>query len=260
MAAGRRHLTDEDLLQFLDGECAAGEAERVREHLDACVECRARRQDFERAGAIFDEIQSAVQREARQPGLETRSVLRERLAADAPAPRKGLFSWATYRYAAVVAAVLLLGILAGRSRLFVLEPHATDEARLRPDSGLTPGATRMIDLNEICAESDDDLDPAVSSETKEKVLQEYGLNEKASGEYQVDYLINPQLGGTSDVRNLWPEPYRSRVWNARAKDALETRLHSMVCEGQIDLASAQREIATDWIAAYKKYLHRDHPV
>ena len=49
------------------------------------------------------------------------------------------------------------------------------------------------------------------------------------------------------------------MWNAHAKDALEERLQYMVCDKQIDLASAQRQIATDWIAAYKKYLHADNP-
>jgi hypothetical protein len=40
---------------------------------------------------------------------------------------------------------------------------------------------------------------------------------------------------------------------------LEDRLHRMVCNNQIDLASAQHEIATDWIAAYKKYFHAENP-
>jgi hypothetical protein len=44
------------------------------------------------------------------------------------------------------------------------------------------------------------------------------------------------------------------------KDALEDRLHSMVCEGKLDLRTAQRDIATDWIAAYKKYFHTDRPL
>ena len=49
------------------------------------------------------------------------------------------------------------------------------------------------------------------------------------------------------------------MWNAHAKDALEERLQYMVCDKQIDLASARRQIATDWIAAYKKYFHADNP-
>jgi hypothetical protein len=92
------------------------------------------------------------------------------------------------------------------------------------------------------------------------VLREYGLSTARAGDYQIDYLINPQLGGTNDVHNLWPEPYQATEWNARAKDALESRLHQMVCNRQIDLADAQREIATDWIAAYKKYFQTAQPI
>jgi len=33
------------------------------------------------------------------------------------------------------------------------------------------------------------------------------------------------------------------------KDRLEQRLHQLVCAGQLDLATAQHDIATDWIGA-----------
>ena len=33
----------------------------------------------------------------------------------------------------------------------------------------------------------------------------------------------------------------------------------MVCHGQLDLAEAQRDISTDWVAAYKKYFQTDEP-
>ena len=78
--------------------------------------------------------------------------------------------------------------------------------------------------------------------------------------YELDYLITPELGGSDDVRNLWPEPHGSTVWNSYVKDALEDRLHQMVCDGSIDLVAAQHDIATDWIAAYKKYFHTNKPL
>jgi hypothetical protein len=34
----------------------------------------------------------------------------------------------------------------------------------------------------------------------------------------------------------------------------------MVCRGDLDLTAAQREIASDWIAAYRKYFHSETPV
>jgi hypothetical protein len=41
---------------------------------------------------------------------------------------------------------------------------------------------------------------------------------------------------------------------------LEDHLRNLVCDGQLDLATAQREIATNWIEAYKKYFHTDRPL
>jgi len=35
---------------------------------------------------------------------------------------------------------------------------------------------------------------------------------------------------------------------------VEDRLHALVIRGELDLKTAQHEIATDWIAAYKKYV------
>lgn len=94
----------------------------------------------------------------------------------------------------------------------------------------------------------------VSPSQREKVLAEYGIPAAQAGDYEVDYLITPGLGGNDDIRNLWPEPYHTANWNAHVKDALEERLHEMVCSHQLDLETAQKAIATDWIAAYQKYV------
>jgi hypothetical protein len=68
------------------------------------------------------------------------------------------------------------------------------------------------------------------------------------------------LGGGDDIRNFWPQPYGAPVWNANVKDALEDHLHRMVCEGKLDLATAQHDISKNWITAYKKYLNTDKPL
>ena len=68
------------------------------------------------------------------------------------------------------------------------------------------------------------------------------------------------MAESTDRRNLWPEPYGLRSWNAHAKDALENLLPRLVCSGRIDLATAQREMASNWIDAYKKYLATERPI
>jgi len=94
---------------------------------------------------------------------------------------------------------------------------------------------------------------------RRKVFEEYGIVGEPRT-YEVDYLITPALGGADDIHNLWPHSYSATVWNARVKDALEDRLREMVCDGSLDLAEAQRDIATNWIAAYKKYFHTNEPL
>jgi hypothetical protein len=64
-------------------------------------------------------------------------------------------------------------------------------------------------------------------------------------DYEIDHLIPLCLGGSDDPSNLWPQPRRSveETWNAEAKDRLERLMCNMVCEGQIDIATAQEALA-----------------
>jgi hypothetical protein len=93
-----------------------------------------------------------------------------------------------------------------------------------------------------------------------KVFETYGITDPRPRAYELDYLISPELGGSGDARNLWPQAYQAPVWNAHAKDALEEHLFQLVCHGNLDLATAQHDIATDWISAYKKYFDTDRPL
>ena len=75
-----------------------------------------------------------------------------------------------------------------------------------------------------------------------------------TGDYEEDHLISLEIGGAPDAEaNLWPEPYNTSE-GARVKDVIENKLHSLVCEGTISLATAQRAIATNWWVAYQTYV------
>ena len=73
-------------------------------------------------------------------------------------------------------------------------------------------------------------------------------------------MISLELGGSNSIKNLWPQSFKTQPWNAHVKDALENRLHEEICSGQIEMTTAQHEIATDWIAAYKKHFHTNLPL
>jgi len=156
--------------------------------------------------------------------------------------------------AVVVAGGLLLRFSAPRKSTAALDRGAL------PERTLTPGATRSVDLSEVCSVQHEEVVREVSEPMRNEVLRHYGIREARAGDYEIDYLIAPGLGGAEDLRNLWPEPTTSGAWNSGVKDDLEERLHQMVCSGTLDLPTAQHDIATDWIEAYKKYFHTDAPL
>jgi hypothetical protein len=60
-----------------------------------------------------------------------------------------------------------------------------------------------------------------------------------------------ELGGSNDLKNLWPEPAEPRP-GFHEKDRVENYLHRQVCSGRMSLADAQKQIQTDWLAVYEK--------
>jgi hypothetical protein len=132
---------------------------------------------------------------------------------------------------------------------------------LLPNQKLTPGAVNPIATTEvICvrgytAGDDPNGEPVrnVSAATKRKVFELYKID-PTSDKFEVDHLISLQLGGSNDITNLWPQSYTTKPLNARVKDGLENTLHSLICKGKVSLKTAQYDISTNWIEAYKKYV------
>ena len=123
---------------------------------------------------------------------------------------------------------------------------------IRPDASKTPGDTLDVTKEDICVSGYAGKVRNVPQAVKEQAYSDYGITHRQKGQYEVDHLISLELGGSNSIRNLWPESFLTKPWNAHVKDALENRLHQEVCSGQTDLKQAQREISSDWIAAYKK--------
>lgn len=89
---------------------------------------------------------------------------------------------------------------------------------------------------------------------KHRLMRSYGVTGSIH-DYELDHLIPLELGGCPDCEtNLWPQP-RGVFPGAREKDEAEDYLNHEVCSGAMPLAEAQREIAFDWYAVYKR-IHR----
>jgi hypothetical protein len=130
-----------------------------------------------------------------------------------------------------------------------------------PNSARTPGAvnpevTQANIAATICVSGWTATvrpDSSVTTELKkEQLASGYAYKgDTATGDYEEDHLISLEIGGAPNAEaNLWPEPYNAPD-GARVKDVVENKLHSLVCDHTITLATAQKAIATNWWVAYQ---------
>ncbi|OXM61345.1 hypothetical protein [Amycolatopsis vastitatis] len=122
-----------------------------------------------------------------------------------------------------------------------------------PDPNCTPGAVnpavRQDTIKDTICQTGwtKTVRPSTSktSTMKAASARSYNLTPGAKSEY--DHLVSLELGGApDDPRNLWVEP--GTIPNP--KDAVENKLHAAVCSGLIQLAPAQKAIASNWVTAF----------
>lgn len=261
------HPSDQQLLLYADGELPVHRADQIRVHLRACWDCRSRMAEIESTIADFMHVYRQVLDPQVPPIDGPRAQLKARLtelarSAD-QSQRSPLLSALLVRRLAHVCALTLLIVLGAwmlQRRLTENQIMAPENADMLPNPSLTPGATTTAAVGSICSVSDDEVVAPVSGGLQQKVFKEYGIAGAPTANYEVDYLITPGLGGSGDIRNLWPEPRYDTAWNSFVKDQLEEYLHRAVCGGRVSLPVAQHEIANNWIAAYKKYFRTDRPL
>jgi len=133
-------------------------------------------------------------------------------------------------------------------------PSTCHEQNGLPDPTCTPGSINTVVTQDniastICVSGyTKTIRPSVSytQQLKRQQIVAYGYTDTSSRDYEEDHLISLELGGNpTDPKNLWPEPGAS----PNSKDTIENICHEKVCSGQMRLADAQREIATNWKTA-----------
>jgi hypothetical protein len=267
-----KHISDYELLLAADHEIGTARGAEIRLHLSRCESCAGRMRRLEEiSNGVTVAYRSSPNVEALDADTARRNLLRRmqerpeslfrlRRVADWAGAFFGRNRRLVQSLAFACIAALVIGIFYQRVWLTNSGGSIADvQAAPLPRPNLTPGATWAVPVDVCLVTPKEDASAIPISERKE-VFREYGMDYRHAGQYELDHLITPALGGTDDIHNLWPEPYGSTEWNAHVKDQLEDRLHQMVCSGQIDLPTAQRAISTNWIEAYKHYFHTDKPL
>lgn len=262
MLSENAHLSEHDLVLAADGELPSRRRAEVTAHLESCWSCRERMSALQGAITSFVRARNDELKERIPSPAGPRALLQARMAEGAEiSPRansirarfvsflsRGI-SLQRLEIAGAAFGALVLAVLVA------IGSTASAEG-FKPKSGITPGEARPITLDEVCLYSRAEISREIPEDMRRKVFAEYGIKAPRADQFEVDYLITPDLGGAESIRNLWPQPYSAR-WNARVKDKLEQRLHELVCERKLDLATAQHDIAVDWVTAYKKYVGED---
>lgn len=266
MSHADSHIADQQLLSELDGELSGAKAKEVRMHLSECWRCRSRQQELESTISGFIRSYQGMWDPKLPSATGPRALLKARLAEltageVSETPRwlsfRSVFGWVPAAVVFTLAVLAWLGVQSKMARRTHVPPQTLIVSV--PNSRLTPGAAVLFGQRAVCSQANV-KNKAVPVALQRAVFAAYGITGTRMGDYEVDYLITPALGGADDIRNLWPQSHTDTVWNAEVKDALEDRLREMVCDGRLELEEAQREISVNWIEAYKKYFHTDRPV
>lgn len=151
-----------------------------------------------------------------------------------------------------------------------------EAAGVLPLRSLTPGATnpKITQANigsTICSRTwstksvrDTQSTPTQKATTYAKYqIPKPKNNTGANQTCELDHLISLELGGADSLNNIWPECGPNGVTlNQRyfkMKDQVENYLHAQVCAGNMSLADAQDQIATNWNQVYA-FIHSQDDV
>lgn len=134
---------------------------------------------------------------------------------------------------------------AQRQSLQSLPPHCRTQNAL-PDASCTPGAVfANVGTAQICKAGYAHSVRNVPQSEKDRVFAEYGIAKHPPGAYEIDHLVSLEIGGSNDLKNLWPEAALPKP-GFHEKDGVEDYLHDQVCSGKMALKQAQTAIATNW--------------
>lgn len=132
--------------------------------------------------------------------------------------------------------------------------RADEQGVVRPDRILTPGSVDPgATTAQLCTPTYLGTVALSSDVDRQETFLRYGLPyPTAQDRFRLDHAVPVEIGGDNSAANLWPMPVSADV--ADRKNALAVRLHDLVCAGTVPLGTAQQDVATDWYAAWRRYV------
>jgi len=125
----------------------------------------------------------------------------------------------------------------------------------RPNPHLTPGSVVNTSTEAVCATTSHSRSNRVGIPwtSAQKVYAEYGdQKSRAQHKIKLNFLVPLDLGGGTDVSNIWPAALRGTGFYQKVEtDAV---LHNLVCRRSLSLAQAQHAEEVDWYAAWLRYV------
>jgi hypothetical protein len=123
-----------------------------------------------------------------------------------------------------------------------------------PNSNLTPGNLLTMDEYILCIPGNPEkiqMNKGVIPESVVKqVFANYQIKYPTTKAYQIDKFIPYSLGGSDNIKNLWPQSIDYPGY--KEKDIAEKYLYNLMCNKTINITEAQLRIKTDWVKVYKE--------
>lgn len=122
-----------------------------------------------------------------------------------------------------------------------------------PDNVCTGGAYHRLTVTQVCTSKDR---PDLPAAERRAILANYGVPSWTGMSGEIDHRVPFYLGGTTDRRNLWPEPWApgEYVHRQNAKDRLEDYTRARICvQHTMRVRTAIRIFLGNWVTSYRAY-------
>jgi hypothetical protein len=122
-----------------------------------------------------------------------------------------------------------------------------------PNKNITPGNILTMDATFLCIPGTPEKlhKDSIPESVVKQVFANYHITYPTTKAYQIDKYIPYSLGGSDNIKNLWPQG-ETPAPGYKEKDIAEKYLYDLMCNKTINITTAQERIKTDWVKVYQE--------